>query len=64
MPAAASMARNAADCARELADFLDAYADKLDAPDHAQLVNELREVIRGKLQTLRDVVRSTNRAAD
>lgn len=63
-PAVASMARNAAQSARELADFLDEYADKLDAPDHARIVGELREVVRDKLNTLREIVRVTDAATD
>lgn len=56
-PQAASMARDAAQKARELADFLEEYADHLDAPDHAGLVAELAEAVTTRTYTLRKAVR-------
>ena len=56
-PQAASMARDAAQKARELADFLEEYADHLDAPDHAELVAELAEAVTTRTHTLRKAVR-------
>ena len=56
-PQAASVARDAAQKARELADFLEEYADHLDAPDHADLVAELAEAVTTKTHTLRKAVR-------
>jgi non-canonical (house-cleaning) NTP pyrophosphatase len=56
-PQAASMARDAAQKARELADFLEEYADHLDAPDHAGLVAELAEAVTTRTHALRKAVR-------
>lgn len=56
-PDAANTAREAAQAARELADFLDEYAEHLAAPDHEQMVKELREVIVTRLHNLRHVIR-------
>ncbi len=56
-PRAASMARDAAQKARELADFLEEYADHLGAPDHAELVAELAEVVTTRTHALRKAVR-------
>ncbi len=56
-PAAASVARDAAQKARELADFLEEYADHLDAPDLAELVAELAETVTTRTHALRKVVR-------
>ena len=56
-PQAASMARDAAQKARELADFLEEYADHLGAPDHAELVAELAEVVTTRTHALRKAVR-------
>jgi hypothetical protein len=56
-PQAASVARDAAQKARELADFLEEYADHLDAPDHAALVAELAETVTTRTHTLRKSVR-------
>ncbi len=60
-PRAASLARDAAQTAKELADFLEEYAELLDAPDQEALVGELREAISGRLATLRDAVRNANK---
>jgi hypothetical protein len=57
MPRAAGTARDAAHKARELADFLDEYADHLDAPDHEELVGELAEVVTARLHRLRLSIR-------
>lgn len=56
-PRAASKARDAAQKARELADFLDEYAEHLGAPDHAELVGELAEVVTARMHTLRLSIR-------
>lgn len=56
-PLAASVARDAAQKARELADFLEEYADHLDAPDHAVLVAELAEAVTTRTHALRKAVR-------
>jgi hypothetical protein len=56
-PQAASTARAAAQKARELADFLEEYADHLGAPDHAELVAELAEVVTTRTHALRKAVR-------
>ena len=56
-PQAASVARDAAQKARELADFLEEYADHLDAPDHAELVAELAEAVTTRTHALRKAVR-------
>jgi len=56
-PQAASVARDAAQKARELADFLEEYADHLDAPDHAALVAELAEAVTTRTHALRKSVR-------
>ncbi len=56
-PQAASRARDAAQKARELADFLDEFAAHLDAPDHAELVAELAEAVTARTHALRKVVR-------
>ena len=60
-PRAAGLARDAAQAARELADFLDEYAELLGAPDQEAMIGELREVISGRLATLRDAVRTANK---
>ena len=57
MPRAASAARDAAQRARELAEFLEEYAETLDAPDHEVEVGELAEIITRRLHALRKVVR-------
>ncbi len=56
-PQAASRARDAAQKARELADFLDEFAAHLDAPDHAGLVSELAEAVTVRTHALRTAVR-------
>jgi len=56
-PQAASRARDAAQKARELADFLDEFAAHLDAPDHAELVAELAEAVTARTHALRKAVR-------
>jgi hypothetical protein len=56
-PQAASVARDAAQKARELADFLEEYADHLDAPDQAELVAELAEAVTTRTHALRKAVR-------
>lgn len=56
-PQAAALARDAAQEARELADFLEEYADHLDAPDHAELVAELAEAVTTRTHALRKAVR-------
>lgn len=58
MPQAASVARDAAQRARELAEFLEEYAAHLDAPDHEAMVGELAELIAGRLHALREAVRA------
>ncbi|MDT5294542.1 MAG: hypothetical protein QOJ76_1422 [Acidobacteriota bacterium] len=57
MPEAAVTARDAAQKARELAEFLDEFADHLAAPDHAALVSELSELITKRMHSLRLVIR-------
>jgi CHASE3 domain sensor protein len=57
MPEAAVTARHAAQQARELAEFLDEFAEHLAAPDHAALVSELSELITTRMHSLRKVIR-------
>ena len=59
-PKAASLARGAAQTAKELADFLEESAEPLAAPDQEAMRGLLREAISGRLVTLRNAVRNAN----
>lgn len=63
-PQAAFRARDAAQKARELADFLDEFAAHLDAPDHAELVAELAEVVTARMHSLREAVRQARESQE
>lgn len=63
-PRAVSPAGEAAQLARELADFLDRHADHLDASVHAGIVRELAEAMTVRTDALRAAVRKARESGE